>query len=665
MSTNPRHLEESPNNLALFMPYLHWETDRSRYKLEESMRRITEWHRTKEELKTREFKRFEEIEFLDPERPLLRLSTATETVQARLHHELRIHPMSKVSRTGVARELTGRILVPATLLGRVLYRAAKLWEAMNYYKEEHVLKEFLHNSPPLHPRRTLDQSYYWTLRSTQKKARDQVVYRGTAPKKQFMHKMHCKTFTKEPPCRQCLDDIRKRSRVIMVDQLWLWILDGNTIITSFPKRYGRDNEDTSDVHKCIRLRLKVARQNEIRSIYDLALIIIDECSKGMFDHAKTGGQQPQMMTLFADAISNVKDRTALYYENFWDITSRLSMAYKDQIPMVDAAKDARSLLDINPEGYLSTTIKNVVDELNIILDIKSNQQKALKDFQKHVDYILAPYMTIARDIGIDKQRGDERRVSTDSEERTKMDTQISRAAEKDAKWTMESSIRVSADLENRIIDLSHLKESAENIEKAVDGLLGLKQQQAGVVQAREAVRQAEETLRQGRSIMLFTVITIIFLPLTFGTGIFGMNLETFGSTWTLRKEITYITFVSAIVIATSIVLAFSSFVRSLLSLVFGVVWMWFVTTTRIYDLWYSFRQDSGFLARKQLDITRKWKEVARERYFLRQARKRERQEEKLKKLEAKLLKKEKEYLQGGRGRQAAQARDSTLTVLAV
>jgi len=39
----------------------------------------------------------------------------------------------------------------------------------------------------------------------------------------------------------------------------------------------------------------------------------------------------------------------------------------------------------------------------------------------------------------------------------------------------------------------------------------LKQQQASVVQAREAVRQAEETLRQGRSIMLFTVITIIFV----------------------------------------------------------------------------------------------------------------------------------------------------------
>jgi hypothetical protein len=86
-------------------------------------------------------------------------------------------------------------------------------------------------------------------------------------------------------------------------------------------------------------------------------------------------------------------------------------------------------------------------------------------------------------------------------------------------------------------------------------LLALKQQQAGVVEAREAVKQGEETLRQGRSIMLFTIVTIVFvsfhpltprrriklylrqeltgvqLPLSFFTGIFGMNaIELTGST---------------------------------------------------------------------------------------------------------------------------------------
>lgn len=42
-------------------------------------------------------------------------------------------------------------------------------------------------------------------------------------------------------------------------------------------------------------------------------------------------------------------------------------------------------------------------------------------------------------------------------------------------------------------------------------LLTLKQQQAGVIEAREAVDQAKETLKQGRSIMLFTVVTMVFV----------------------------------------------------------------------------------------------------------------------------------------------------------
>jgi len=49
----------------------------------------------------------------------------------------------------------------------------------------------------------------------------------------------------------------------------------------------------------------------------------------------------------------------------------------------------------------------------------------------------------------------------------------------------------------------------------LNDLLGLKQQQMGVVEARlearEAVEQGRETVRQGRTIMLFTVVTIIFV----------------------------------------------------------------------------------------------------------------------------------------------------------
>ena len=45
----------------------------------------------------------------------------------------------------------------------------------------------------------------------------------------------------------------------------------------------------------------------------------------------------------------------------------------------------------------------------------------------------------------------------------------------------------------------------------MNDLLSLKQQQASVVQAYEAMKQGEETVRQGKAIMVFTVMTILFV----------------------------------------------------------------------------------------------------------------------------------------------------------
>ena len=67
-------------------------------------------------------------------------------------------------------------------------------------RDSNLIYNHLLQKAPLHLRRTLDQSYYWTIQDTSVRDRDQVVFRGTKD-------------TGEP-------------RVIMVDQLWMWILDG-------------------------------------------------------------------------------------------------------------------------------------------------------------------------------------------------------------------------------------------------------------------------------------------------------------------------------------------------------------------------------------------------------------------------------------------------------
>jgi hypothetical protein len=68
--------------------------------------------------------------------------------------------------------------------------------------DEKLLWSYLYKSPPLHIRRTLNQFYYYTLENTD--ARDE---------KQFVSRYFKDKFkgSEEP--------------VLMVDQLWLWVLD--------------------------------------------------------------------------------------------------------------------------------------------------------------------------------------------------------------------------------------------------------------------------------------------------------------------------------------------------------------------------------------------------------------------------------------------------------
>lgn len=78
-----------------------------------------------------------------------------------------------------------------------------------------------------------------------------------------------------------------------------------TIITAFPRRWGRNKPDPSGVHKAIRDRLEDLQDGDIRSIYDLASIIIDQSSQVFFDRTKPIDERPEVLDIFANAIANV------------------------------------------------------------------------------------------------------------------------------------------------------------------------------------------------------------------------------------------------------------------------------------------------------------------------------------------------------------------------
>lgn len=89
-------------------------------------------------------------------------------------------------------------------------------------RNDRLLRSYIRENPPLHVRRTLDQYYFITQGSTSTRDRDQVVYRGTKP---------VELPETDEPDEATKADTKKQKlpkgvrRLVMVDQLWLWILD--------------------------------------------------------------------------------------------------------------------------------------------------------------------------------------------------------------------------------------------------------------------------------------------------------------------------------------------------------------------------------------------------------------------------------------------------------
>jgi len=64
--------------------------------------------------------------------------------------------------------------IPTTALGNYLLLISRLYEGMDIEPDVRLLHESLHRPSPLHPRRTLDQSYFWKLANTGQRDQDQV-----------------------------------------------------------------------------------------------------------------------------------------------------------------------------------------------------------------------------------------------------------------------------------------------------------------------------------------------------------------------------------------------------------------------------------------------------------------------------------------------------------
>jgi hypothetical protein len=128
------------------MPYLHWETDRRRLKSAEILKQHSP-------AKWSPF-----VNVVDDARdPFVETSMDREDSDGLLEHITTISRSRKPSLS--PRKITHKSIQCQKLLGRLFLKAAALYEAMDGYADEKLIERYLKRRPPLHPRRTLDQSY--------------------------------------------------------------------------------------------------------------------------------------------------------------------------------------------------------------------------------------------------------------------------------------------------------------------------------------------------------------------------------------------------------------------------------------------------------------------------------------------------------------------------
>ncbi|KAH7081271.1 hypothetical protein BKA63DRAFT_503487 [Paraphoma chrysanthemicola] len=351
-----------------------------------------------------------------------------------------------------------------------------------------------------HRRRTLDQYYYPALKDTKDRDSDQTISKWTG------------LVSPADGGGEPAED----SLLLMVDQLWCWILDDETIITSFPW----EKEELPDYQS---LYGSIIRHiSTCRSVWEMQSLFVEHAMGYLFSQRNRN---------FCDIVETynwvISKKAADQTESF----QRFHKRYADgeyNLKTFDDRDDMKLMLEV----------ADIIDELKMIRHVLDTQGKVLMQMTQTLSQIgmwqLSEETPNKYEAKFDADRLFEIAGRLSEGRGAKY---LNRACNTLAQWHSETS---------------SIMEDAQATHKTALDLLDLKSKLASLAEARA-------TTKQGQAVMLFTVVTIIFLPLSFFTSYFGQNVsEITGdtsnpTTWQLWRTATPI---SIVVIVTALLVAY-------------------------------------------------------------------------------------------------------------
>ncbi|KAF4887120.1 hypothetical protein CGCF415_v014949 [Colletotrichum fructicola] len=163
-----------------------------------------------------------------------------------------------------------------------------------------------------------------------------------------------------------------RASPIIVGQLWMRITRGNTIVTSFPKGYGRDLADPSSIYMSIRRKLADRATHIAIEPYDIALVIIDECIGAFFQRPESPAAElkavPHGISALTQDVATIADKTWILRE-----------AHRTLLPSRSAVASSDILLQLL---NLRLDIEELIQDLSMVAQVLAEQSTCVDDFIK-------------------------------------------------------------------------------------------------------------------------------------------------------------------------------------------------------------------------------------------------------------------------------------------
>lgn len=399
--------------------------------------------------------------------------------------------------------------------------------------EHKIIWQYLTSDRPVHCRRTLDQYGYPSLRNTIVRDHDQILYKRTklnaddSLTEAASSRLHGARSSLARQSKAPSDD--GSAKVLMVDQLWLWIVDGQTVVTFFTSKEREEHDNglsrECDIRSEIYQDINGDHASQCADPFDFAALAASHAIKALLEGASD--KDLQIFRIFEEYISILTERQTSSFKDFRN-NHRFERNQDIQASRhVDNRRDLDDLLEL----------RDIEDELNTI-------DKLIREQQACVNEMISQYDTLNHQHS--KGHNGTRYLHD-----------------------------VLAFLSDHKEQVDAMLKSAQAAQQAFKDLLDMKQKQANVLEAHLAREQTEVATEQSRSIMAFTIFTIIFLPLSFFASIFGINSREWsgeGNNYLpLHQIFTYMGSISLAVIIVALLVAFNKITRRAAQKVWQIV----------------------------------------------------------------------------------------------